>query len=211
MGNIALIENNIFLRSVFTEFLTTSFNYSVAISVSNFNEFEEAIKFNDHDIDFVLLDIDVYEIGEIDWVSPIKDLLPDTKVIIICSYCTNDVIVKSFVNGACSFIVKDHALANMFCAIGLIEKFDAYISPTAAKTLIHSYSRNVNTQHNKLFTKREKEIIRFAILGMSYKEIAMLLNITAFTVNHHLKKIYQKINVRSKAELISKLSGSRVM
>ena len=44
---------------------------------------------------------------------------------------------------------------------------------------------------------------------MSYKEIAMLMNITAFTVNHHLKKIYQKLNVRSKAELISKLSGLR--
>jgi len=209
MGNIAIIEHNKFLCSVFTEFITNNLKHSVAFSASNFNEFERSLKMTDGDIDYVILDIDVYELGDYDWVSPIIHLLPMAKVIVISSYCTKELIVTSFVNGACSFSVKDQGLDEIFSAIGLVEKFDAYISPTAAKSLMLSFRGNINIDLNKLFTKREKELINFAIRGMSYKEIAMLMNITAFTVNHHLKKIYQKLNVRSKAELISKLSGLR--
>jgi RNA polymerase sigma factor (sigma-70 family) len=56
-----------------------------------------------------------------------------------------------------------------------------------------------------LLSPREFEIALLVTEGLSYKEVAQRLNISAQTVNQHLKKIYTKTNVNSKTELASRI------
>ena len=62
----------------------------------------------------------------------------------------------------------------------------------------------------EVLSKREMEMIDYIKQGLSYKEIAQNLYITTFTVNHHMKKIYKKLQVSSKSELISKLWSKEI-
>jgi DNA-binding CsgD family transcriptional regulator len=54
-------------------------------------------------------------------------------------------------------------------------------------------------------TEREYELLHLLKEGHSYKAMADRLHLSVFTINHHLKKIYQKLNVSSKSELVSRL------
>lgn len=207
MRHLAIIEDNRFLRTVFKEFIAHIPDFTVPIAVADFHEFVAALKKWDQDIDYVLLDINTHGFGESEGVSLVKELIPEAKVIVMSNFSTEELIVNTFRNGACSFIIKNHRLADICNAINAIETYGAYISPTAAQSLINSFRNHMKIDFNTLFTKREKELLKLVIRGMSYKEMASKMSITAFTINHHLKKIYQKLNVRSKAELISKISG----
>lgn len=207
MPHLAIIEDNRFLRSAFNEYLTHIPGFVVAIAAADFHEFEIALKKCDKDIDYVLLDNNIQGFAESEGICLVKDLLPEARVIVMSNFSTEESIVNTFRNGACGFIIKNHRLADFSNAIKEIEIYGAYISPTAAKSLINSFKNHLEVDYSALFTRREKELLKLVVRGMSYKEMALKMDITAFTVNHHLKKIYQKLNVRSKAELISKISG----
>lgn len=80
-----------------------------------------------------------------------------------------------------------------------------YISPRIATHLINNLQKRPEDRYNELLTNREREIMKFICEGLTYKEIAERMFITPFTVNQHLKKIYLKLKVKSKGELISKM------
>ena len=79
------------------------------------------------------------------------------------------------------------------------------LSPKAAHLLINYINKDPLENIKHKLTKREYELLALLKEGYSYKEMADKLYVTVFTVNQHLKKIYQKLNVASKSELISKI------
>ena len=62
-----------------------------------------------------------------------------------------------------------------------------------------------SSYENDKLTVRENEVLAQLVNGLAYKEIANVLGISVTTVNDHIKNIYNKLNVNSKAELISKI------
>ena len=84
----------------------------------------------------------------------------------------------------------------------------AALSPSAAKTLIGSLAQRRSKMSAIVsnLTPREKEIAGFIKSGLSYKEIAQELYISARTVNQHLKHIYQKTGVNSRSQLAAKMA-----
>lgn len=207
MRNLAIIEDNRFLLTGYKEFLDYFPDLSVKIAVTSLEDFMIALKRSACEPDYILVDINVPGFGSFEGINFLNEILPDSKVIVLTNHNSDQAIVNAFRYGACSFIVKDQKLHDIYQAIKDVDMYGAYISPSAARSLIYSYRKQNHSDYGSLFTKREKELVKLVLRGMSYKEMAFQLHITHFTVNHHLKKIYQKLNVRSKAELISKISG----
>ncbi len=208
MRQLAIIEDNKFLLSGYKEFLDYFPDLSVKIAVTSLEDFMIAFKKSVTEPDYILVDINVIGFGGLDGITYIKNMLPDTKIIVITNQNTEQTIINAFKNGASSFIVKDQKLHDIYQAIKDVEMYGAYISPSAAKALVCSFRNKSSINYESLLTRREVELARLVVKGMSYKEMAECLNISHFTVNHHLKKMYQKLDVRSKAELVYKLSNN---
>lgn len=68
-----------------------------------------------------------------------------------------------------------------------------------------SNTSNTNNNNNIFITEKEKKVLDFLIQGLSYKEIAALLNISTFSVNQKASSIYKKLNVKSRSELSFKV------
>jgi DNA-binding NarL/FixJ family response regulator len=107
--------------------------------------------------------------------------------------------------GVKGFYVQTSNLHELSRAIDFVRTEGGYISPSLAGVVLRTLAYNPEDKYKEILTKREMEIMNWVCDGLTYKEIAEKMFITSFTVNQHLKKIYSKMQVRSKSELISKI------
>jgi DNA-binding NarL/FixJ family response regulator len=143
-------------------------------------------------------------------IETIRKQFASIKILIHAKICKIESIVSFLSRGVCAYVLKDDILSGLYQAIKDVDAFGAYISPAAAKTLFQTFLKTNNVQSNNLIlTSREKELIELVVKGLSYKEMASYLNISHHTVNHHLKKLYIKMEVRSKTELVYKYLSSK--
>ncbi|MBS4063276.1 MAG: response regulator transcription factor [Chitinophagaceae bacterium] len=176
------------------------------MTATSIEEFVVVSRSRNHLFDSILVDVNVNEKPTSDDIIYLINLFPRTKVLVHTDKSDYQFIIESFKNGACAYIVKDEKLNGLYQAVKDVEAYGAFISPTAAKALaLFLQSRNTAHRKNSVLTKREQELIQLVIKGLSYKEMASYLNISHFTVNHHLKKLYVKMDVSSKTELVYKL------
>jgi DNA-binding NarL/FixJ family response regulator len=86
------------------------------------------------------------------------------------------------------------------------------MTPSIA-TKVLGYFRKQETQRPELYglSEREKEILQQLVDGKSYKMVAEQLNISYHTVNSHVKKIYEKLQVHSVGEAVSKAIQQRII
>ena len=92
-------------------------------------------------------------------------------------------------------------------ALVTVHRGGSYMSPTIARQVIQHFVPNRNRPKEVLeaLTPRQEQIARSLIEGLSYKMIADRYDISMETVRDHIKKIYKKLQINSKMELISKL------
>jgi DNA-binding NarL/FixJ family response regulator len=107
--------------------------------------------------------------------------------------------------GIHGYLQKSGNIQELTDAMEKIVAEGGYISPRIATHLINNLQKRPEDRYNELLTNREREIMKFICEGLTYKEIAERMFITPFTVNQHLKKVYLKLKVKSKGELISKM------
>jgi DNA-binding NarL/FixJ family response regulator len=85
------------------------------------------------------------------------------------------------------------------------------MSPGVARKVLSQFQSNVSQpKEDYNLSKREKEVLEYLVLGLSYKMIASKMNITYDTVRAHIKKIYEKLHVSSMTEAVAKAISSKM-
>lgn len=160
------------------------------------------------DSDILLLDINLDDKSGLNLVPVIKFHNASIPIVILTLASDYKNIKRAFQLGVCGYLLKGEPLQVIYEQIMLcFENKRVAIAHTALINLIRE--DNVlpyRTNHfESMFTEREREVISFLEKGLSQKEIASNMHISSGTVNQHLKHIYQKMNVRSKTELLYKI------
>eukprot|EP00388_Colpodella_angusta_P009244 GDKJ01024725.1.p1 GENE.GDKJ01024725.1~~GDKJ01024725.1.p1 ORF type:complete len:229 (-),score=0.94 GDKJ01024725.1:297-983(-) len=204
---IGIIEDNTKLLANYTEFFEFQEDYSVCFSLENLNSIATDYKNNLLQTpDIILLDINLPGISGLDGIKLIKVLFPRAKIIMLTGFNDNENIITAIKNGASGYLIKGISLADLKTEVEKYKTEGAALTANVAKKMI----QHIQVMHNNkeeildCLTKREKEIIFNLLVGLTYKSIGVQLNIKQSTVNQHLKNIYTKLNVTSKAELIYK-------
>jgi DNA-binding NarL/FixJ family response regulator len=104
--------------------------------------------------------------------------------------------------GASGYLLKKHLSTKLFDAIDEVLSGGAPMSPSIARLVIGSMQKSSNNPYQ--LTPREKEILTSLSQGNSYKIIASQSDISLDTVRTHIKKIYEKLQVHSQTEAVSK-------
>lgn len=128
----------------------------------------------------------------------LKKLYPGANIISVVSVEDFDVVIECLKNGASGVVVKTDSLSGIRAAIDELQKGGAPLPRSCAKRLIESFQRNL---HSPL-TSRETDVMIGMSQGKSYRIIARELYVHPETIKTHMKNIYAKLSVRSKAAAI---------
>ena len=157
-----------------------------------------------HDIDCVIMDINMPVLNGLEATKLIKKEKPGIKIIVVSMLCDASVVSKMLKAGADAFINKDTGKAELLKAIDKVMQDEKYISPGISNNLItHLTDRNLNTPGNeKHLTTREIEIIRYIADGLTNHEIADKLFLSIVTVDTHRKNMLAKLHLKNTASLV---------
>ncbi|MCH4985522.1 nitrate respiration regulation response regulator NreC [Macrococcoides goetzii] len=137
----------------------------------------------------------------------IKDAFPDTKILILTMYDDDEYLFHVLKNGANGYILKNAPDEELIQAVKTVYAGDTYIDPKMATSLVHELIHHdseysAKNDHLKILSKRELEILPLIAKGYGNKEIAEMLFVSVKTVEAHKARIMDKLNLKSKPELV---------
>jgi DNA-binding NarL/FixJ family response regulator len=193
---IVIIEDDETIRSGYTYLLNKQPGFTV---INSYASAEAALKNIEHDAaDVFLLDISLTGMSGIDALDDIKKRSPRSCVIMLTVYEDPEMIFKTLAKGASGYLTKSSPTQKTIEAIREVIKGGGPMSPNVARLVVSSFQKNKNSP----LSRRETEILEHIANGKSGSRIAGELFIDAETVKSHIKNIYVKLNVNSKADAI---------
>ena len=157
--------------------------------------------------DVVLLDLSLPDQSGVEVTRQIRTFVPDSRIVIVSMHSKVDLITKAFQAGATGYVVKESAtekLVECMKAISNGEYFlDTSLSQKVVSNLVKSSARasNLDSRYQSL-TRREQEVLRLVVDGLSAKEIGDRLFISPKTVENHRTNIMNKLDIHSTMELV---------
>lgn len=194
--SVAIVEDDSMIRESYSYLINNSEGFEVAGAYKSYEDASRhlvAIK-----PDVILLDVELPGINGIEALPKIKKLLPLSHILILTVYENNETVFNALSNGASGYLTKNTSAAKIIEAIKEVLEGGAPMSAGVARLVINSFQRNQNSP----LSKRETEVLENVALGKSRRRIADELFIDMETVKTHIKNIYQKLDVHSKADAI---------
>jgi len=199
---IIIIEDNSRIREGVAAVIEATPGYRLS---GQYGSCEEALKRLANDApDLVLMDIDLPGMDGIEGTARIKKQKPECIVLIITVLEDSDKVFRSLCAGAEGYIVKNTDTDDIIRNIAEALAGGAPMSLQIAKMVVQSFRQSPGSP----LSEREQEVLKGIAEGKSYSRIALDLFISKETVRSHIKNIYHKLEVNSKAEAL-KLAGSK--
>lgn len=208
--NIGLVEDSYFALSLYKEFFQNFKDIRLVFAISSIEEMAKIQLQQVPPPDVILLDISLKDERGTDHIPFLKQKFPEVKVLMLTASDSEEDLLESLRAGACGYVVKENNLFEIYTALKKVVDNGAFICSRAAEKIVGAIQKRHDLTLTELLTKREMEMIEHVKNGWSYKEIAQRMFITTYTVNHHMKKIFKKLHVSSKSELISKLWSKNI-
>jgi len=153
--------------------------------------------------DVVLMDLNLGEgMNGIEATSEIKTISPQSKVIVLTSFHSDEYIFPAIKSGALSYLLKDIEPLELADAIRKAASGQAVLAPIVAKRIVEEMqpsSKEVIPSHSQLST-RELEILKLIAEGFNNQEISESLHITIKTVRCHVSNILSKLHLRDRTQ-----------
>jgi DNA-binding NarL/FixJ family response regulator len=153
--------------------------------------------------DVLIMDIDLPGKSGIDAVIELKEVFPEIKILMLTVFEEDEKIFAAIKAGANGYLLKIDPPQKILDAIKELNEGKASMNGLIAKKVMEYFHKKKAAPNVAEFnlTKREHEILELLIQGLSYKEIAAKCFISPETMNSHIKNIYQKLNVHSRAQI----------
>ncbi len=152
----------------------------------------------------VLMDLNLPQMSGVDCIRRLKELLPDTPIIVLTVYEDSEHIFRALKAGANGYLLKRAEPDEVLTAIRDAREGGAPMSSQIARRVVLSFHEPAQSSEAVALTDRENEILSFLSKGFANKEIADKMNIGVPTVRTHLRHIYEKLHVRSRTEAVVK-------
>jgi len=158
--------------------------------------------------DVVLMDIKLPGMSGVDCVRHLKPMLPKTQVVMLTVYENTDLIFKALSAGATGYMLKQTPSNELLAAVREVHAGGSPMSGHIARKVVASFQQSTDSAREfGLLTTREQQVLEHLAKGFLYKEIANAMSISYDTVHTHIRKIYEKLHVRSRTEAVAKRLG----
>jgi DNA-binding NarL/FixJ family response regulator len=154
--------------------------------------------------DVILMDIGLPGMSGIDGVKAVKARFPDVDILMHTVFDDDEKIFQSILAGASGYVLKNAESEELIRAIREIRVGAPMSASIARRMLAMMRGKETRPTDELNLTPRELEILQWLVEGLSYKKIAEKLFISPLTVQSHIKKVYEKLQVHSKSAAVSK-------
>lgn len=208
MTRLVLFEDNNKLRQSLCTLLNGVEDYEVCGDYENCQNASEVVLALQPDV--VIMDIDMPGVGGLEGLRKIKEVRPETLIIMHTVFEDNEKLFLSLCYGANGYLLKNSPLIKLLEAIEDVRNGGAPMSPGVAKKVLQSFHKPAPANEYNL-TPREKEVLEYLVKGYSYKMIAESCLISPNTVRVHIKNIYNKLHVNCGREAVAKALKDRIV
>jgi DNA-binding NarL/FixJ family response regulator len=205
--SVSIVEDNDKLRGTLAKVIGRAEGFRF---VSDYANAEDAVA----DLpkakpDVVLMDINLPGMNGVECVRKLKSILPKIQVMMLTVYEDTENIFNALAAGANGYMLKRTPTKELLEAIREVNRGGSPMTTHIARMVVQSFQKPVapasaSTDDLAELSEREQQVLDLLAQGLIYKEIAEKLNIGYETVHTYIRRIYEKLQVRTRTEAVAK-------
>ena len=202
--SILIADDHAVVRRGLRALLETQEGWSICAEASDGRMAVE--KAGEHQPDIVILDIGMPELNGLDAMAKIRDLAPQTRILVLTMHDSQEWIQSCLGAGAHGYVLKSDAERDLVSAVEALANNEPFFTPGATNVVVEDARENSNVADEGLFvdrlTCREHEVAQLLAAGKSNKEVGASLGISTRTVESHRAAIMSKLQLHSVSDLV---------
>ena len=200
---VSIVEDNDQLRSTLARMIDRADGFQCVGQHPSAEAALEAIRNEKPQV--VLMDINLPGMNGVECVRRLKQQLPETQVIMLTVYEDTENIFNALAAGASGYLLKRTPSAEILEGIRQVLQGGSPMTAHIARKVVQSFQRApASPQPTEDLSPREREVLDCLSQGFLYKEIAEKLGISYETVHTYIRRIYEKLQVRTRTEAVAK-------
>jgi DNA-binding NarL/FixJ family response regulator len=200
---VSIIEDDASVRKILAGWVNQAKGFRC---VSEHDSVESALpQLPEINPDVVLVDINLPGQNGIQCVGQLKPMMPKTQFLMVTVYEDSDHIFDALAAGASGYLLKRTPREELLTSIKQVYEGGSPMTSYIARKVVQSFQRaqTAKTEIEGL-SPREGEVLELLAHGFLYKEIAESLQISVPTVNTYIRRIYEKLHVRSRSQAVAR-------
>jgi DNA-binding NarL/FixJ family response regulator len=198
--SVSIIEDDVPAREILADWVRRFDGFDC---VSEHEDAESAITIlPEKKPSVVLVDINLPGMNGIECIRRLKTVLPETQFVILTVYEDDNHIFKALSAGASGYLLKQTPRQMLLAALKEVHLGGSPMSSSIARKVVQSF-RHQNMPGVAELSPRETEVLELLARGYLYKEIADSLQLSVQTVNTYIRRIYEKLHVRSRSQALA--------
>jgi len=154
--------------------------------------------------DIVLLDLNMPGPGGIEVTRKLRDLVPETRVLVLTVHEDEGLLREAIDSGASGYIIKRAVESELINAIRAVARGEMYIHPSMTRALLREREKRTPPPSGaqESLTPREADVMRLIALGYTNRQAAEELRLSVRTVETHRANLMGKLGLKSRVELV---------
>jgi DNA-binding NarL/FixJ family response regulator len=179
----------------------------VVSSAVNAKEIAEAVGSYQPDIVLVNAHLEEGPFSGFKVLRRLRELAPSIRIILMTDSADRELVLEAFRGGARGIFHRSESLQVLAKCIHAVHRGQVWANSLELQVLLEAFEatlslRVVNSKGERLLTNREHQLITLVAEGLTNREISLKLNLSEHTVKNHLFRIYDKLGISSRVELI---------
>jgi DNA-binding NarL/FixJ family response regulator len=200
---VSIVEDNEQLRGTLARVISRADGFKC---LSQYGDAESALEgIPKERPEVVLMDINLPGMNGVECVRKLKPLSPGIQIVMLTVYEDTENIFNALAAGAAGYLLKRTKSTELLEAIREVHRGGSPMTTHIARKVTQSFQRaGPSQQATENLSEREQEVLDCLSQGLIYKEIADKLGISYETVHTYIRRIYEKLQVRTRTEAVAK-------
>jgi DNA-binding NarL/FixJ family response regulator len=200
---LALVEDDAELRPLYTAYLSAQPELACVLVAASAEDFFQQLPDVLQPPQVVVLDVGLPGRSGLEVLPLLRQRLPQAEVLMHTVFDDADRIYQALCRGASGYVLKNQPLTELKAAVLEVARGGAPMSRAVARQVLAHFKPQPTTQAG-LLSEREQQVLEGMVDGLADKQVAARLGLSPDTVRTHVKNIYRKLQVSSRAELLSR-------
>lgn len=198
MHTVLLVEDNKETREILVGILQDAFE---SVGITQASTLRQArARLERQSFNLALVDISLPDGSGIDLVAQISRTMSQVYVVIMTIFDDDRHLFAALQAGAHGYLLKERPKHELVSHLQGIIKGQPPLSPAVARRILQHFHLQTRPVSRHALTGRESEVLILLAKGLTCKELASMLSISPHTTADHVKNIYRKLNINTRAE-----------